>query len=110
MLLCLAPIQPAMARPELLFISINLTFNLNLRLAFWGLSQDQEKQVSNQSLCVLCCSRVKWENLGTRSWGDFAPVIGSNTDPEPFIPLGYGNKTLHIPRAVQLNPKTSNTS
>lgn len=32
-----------------LFISINLAFNLNLRLAFWGLSQDQEKQSATKA-------------------------------------------------------------
>lgn len=37
--------KPAVAHPELpTFTSTNLIFNLNLRLAFWGLSQDQEKQ------------------------------------------------------------------
>lgn len=36
--------QTAMVHPELPFTSINLAFNLNLRLAFWGLSQDEEKQ------------------------------------------------------------------
>lgn len=75
--------QPAMAHPELLFISINLAFNLNLRLAFWGLSQGQEKQSQQPEPFVLCCSRVKWENPGTRSWGDFVPVLGSNMNPEP---------------------------
>lgn len=77
-----APRQPAMAGPELLLIAIDLAFNLNLRLAFWGLSQDQENQ-SQQPEPLCRCSRVKWEKAGTRSWGYFVPVFGANVDREP---------------------------
>lgn len=67
MSLCLqAPMTPAMAHRELLFVSINLAFNLNLGLAFWGLSQDHAKQ--SQQPEPLCSALFQSET--GKSWDE----------------------------------------
>lgn len=70
---------------SLLWHGLNCSFQstllstLTLRWPFGDCPKTKRNKVSSQSL-VLCCSRVKWENAGTRSWGDFVPVFGSNVD------------------------------
>lgn len=78
--------QPAVARPELpTFTSANLIFNLNLRLAFWGLSQDQEKQTQQPEPLYSVVFQNEEGLLGQGVGGPLSPCL----DPEePTWALG----------------------